>query len=133
MTKKDRLKQSIIRTLHIFPIQRKSIFCHNFYGNGYDENPKYIADKLRKKGFKIYWALSRPNANLPLPDNVERVIVGTPKYFYAIATSKIWIRPIKKARLLIKSSDLEQRRPLRRLWILVLKFVFFSQEAQAAE
>lgn len=95
MTKKDHLKQSIIRALHIFPIQDKSIFCHNFYGNGYDENPKYIADELRKKGFKIYWALSRPNANLPLPDNVERVIVGTPKYFYAIATSKIWISNVR--------------------------------------
>ena len=66
MNRKDKIKQAIIRAFHIFPIQRRTIFCHNFYGNGYDENPKYIAEEIRKrKGYKVYWVLSRPNANLP--------------------------------------------------------------------
>ena len=106
MNRKDKIKQAIIRAFHIFPIQRRTIFCHNFYGNGYDENPKYIAEEIRKrKGYKVYWVLSRPNANLPLPDGVERVIVGTPKYFYAIATSKIWISNVRLPLYFIKRKN----------------------------
>ncbi|MCQ2570880.1 MAG: CDP-glycerol glycerophosphotransferase family protein [Candidatus Saccharibacteria bacterium] len=96
MTRKDTLKKNIIKSLHILPVRKNAILCHNFYGEGFDENPRAIAEALLKeKKYKIYWVLSRPNANLPLPDGVERVIVGTFKYFRAIATSKIWISNVR--------------------------------------
>lgn len=96
MNYKDTIKKAAIKSFQLLPVRNNTVFCHNFYGNGFDENPRYIAEELLKtNSFKIYWALSRENASLPLPEGIERVIIGTPKYFRAIATSKVWISNVR--------------------------------------
>ena len=96
MGKRDFLKLHFIKLLHIFPIRKKSIFCNQFNGRGYDENPRAIIEKLHdKQKYKIYWVLSKANANTKLPDGITPVVIGTLKYYYTIATSKIWISNVR--------------------------------------
>lgn len=96
MGKRDFLRLHLIKLLHIFPIQKNSIFCNQFNGRGYDENPRAIVEELRPTHkYKIYWVLSKANADTPLPAGITPVILDSFKYYYAIATSKIWISNVR--------------------------------------
>lgn len=103
MNKKDLFKKLILRAFRVFPVRNNIIFCHNFFGRGYDENPRAIVEELLPMNrFKVYWALDRNHANEKLPDGVEPVIIGTPKFYYIVAISKIWIGNIRLPEFFIK-------------------------------
>lgn len=75
----------------IFPIKNNRILLQNFTGKGYGDSPKYIAEKLKNNGdYELYWVL-RKNIKNDLPPNVKCVRLYSLKYFFILATSKIWI------------------------------------------
>lgn len=78
-----------------FRIKKKIIF-DNFNGMGYGCNPKYIAEELLKRGkkYKLLWVVK--DKNVDLPDRIEKVKTGTCRYYYEMATSKIWIDNVRK-------------------------------------
>ena len=86
--------KSFIRLLHIFPIDNNKIFINNFYGNGYNENPKYLAEELlKKKKYKLYWVVK--DMNTKLPKEIKKVKINSIPYFYTIATAKLWISNVR--------------------------------------
>ncbi len=77
--------------LWIFPIDKNKIFCSHFNGLGIADSPKYIIEELlKRKKYKIIWAVSNPN-NLSPNENINYVKIKSLKYFYHLATSKIII------------------------------------------
>ena len=100
-----KLKVFIVRLfinfLKIFPIDNKKILLNNFYGNGYNENPKYLAEiLLKKKKYKIYWIVK--NMDEKMPDGIIKVKINTIPYFYTIATSKLWVSNVRLPAYFIK-------------------------------
>ena len=103
MTPKDHIKRAIIRLFFIFPIKKKSVLFNNFYGKGFDDNPRAIAEQINsKKRLKLYWVLSKENANAILPEGIIRLKKRTLKYYYAIATSHIWVSNVRLPEYYIK-------------------------------
>lgn len=77
----------------IFPLENK-VMVVNYYGKGYGDNAKYIVEKLLSKKIKIIWAVK--NKDIQLPNGIKKVRINSIKYFYEIATSKIWIDNCRK-------------------------------------
>ncbi len=76
----------------IFPIDENKIFIVSYFGKGYGDNGKYIAEELlrKDKNLKIYWGARKSYQNT-LPATIHYVKYFSPKYFYHLATAKVWI------------------------------------------
>lgn len=82
----------IIYLFWIFPIRNNRILCWSFIGNDYGDSPKYIAELLKEKhknSIEIIWVISKKQ--MSIPSGIKPVKKYSIKYFYYIATSKIWI------------------------------------------
>lgn len=80
-----------------FPINHKKVIFDNFGGRGYGDDPKYIAEELRKKypELKLIWVTS--DMSIQLPDGIQKVKYGTVRAAYHWATSKVWVDNIKSS------------------------------------
>lgn len=75
----------------IFKIDNKKVMIISYYGKGYGDSGKYIADELLKtKEIKVYWAGDDNNRNT-IPEPVNYVKYNSIKYLFHLATSKFWI------------------------------------------
>lgn len=76
----------------IFPIKKNKIMIVSYYGKGYGDNGKYIVNELlqRENLYSIYWACNEKN-KYSLPNDIKYVKFNSLKYFFHLATSKVWI------------------------------------------
>lgn len=81
----------ILYLFRIFKIDNKKILFENFTFRGYGDNPKYIAENLisKNKDYKLIWVVK--NMAEEMPKGIRKVKIYSIKYFYHLATSKIWI------------------------------------------
>lgn len=80
----------------IFPIKKNKVICSNFYGKGYGDSPRYIADELLKENkYDIVWVVEK-NGKYEFPENIRTVKINTLKYIYELVTSKVWIFNCRK-------------------------------------
>lgn len=80
----------------------KIVFC-SYFGGGYGDNPKYIADELLRRdlGWDLVWEVQNPEE--PLPEGIRAVRYGSNKAKREIASAKYYVdnarnslRPQKK-------------------------------------
>lgn len=76
--------------------KKKIVFC-NFYGNGYGDSPKYIAEYIIKKNldYKLVWLVKKEIVE-KFPKEIEIVKYGSLRSMYELATAKIWIDNTRK-------------------------------------
>lgn len=82
----------------IFPIKKNRILFSNFFGKGYGDNPKYLADELLSRNIEnleLVWLVKEKNYE-EIPSEIKQVKRGTLKELYYLATSKIWIDNCRK-------------------------------------
>ena len=88
----------IVRTIVIFisrllPLQNK-VILDNFRGDGFGDDPKYIAQELSKeKGLKIIWCYMNKVNNYP--SYITPVKTFSIKFFYHLCTSKVWVDNVR--------------------------------------
>jgi CDP-glycerol glycerophosphotransferase len=78
----------------VFKVEKNKIFIVNYRGKGYGDNGKYIANELIKdnsEDYKIYWAVKNINNIKEFPNEITPIRINSLKYFFHLATSKIWI------------------------------------------
>nr|WP_295574194.1 CDP-glycerol glycerophosphotransferase family protein [uncultured Intestinibacter sp.] len=100
------LKKIIIKSFYYLPINGKKIVFDNFGGRGYGDDPKYIAEEIRKKynnDFKLIWLTSDMKSEFPV--EIKPVKYGTIRAAYHLSTSKIWIDNIKSSIKVEKKSN----------------------------
>lgn len=76
----------------IFKINNKKIVFVNFSGKGFGDSPKYICNELLKNndGYDIIWVVkNKKNENFP--HKIRTVKIYSLKYFYDLATAKVWV------------------------------------------
>lgn len=68
------------------------IIMWNFWGLGYFDQCKYVAEALHESGYdlEIFWAISK-DASGTFPDWVKPVLMGTTEYYDALCTSRVLI------------------------------------------
>lgn len=81
----------------IFPIKENKIVFQTFYGRGYSDNPKYIAEKLRETGkdLDFVW-VSNGKEDPGVPEGFRVVRFRNFKYIYEMSTAKIWVDSCRK-------------------------------------
>lgn len=77
-------------------VHRNKIILNNFYGKGYGDNPKYIADEIIKQGlpYDLVWVVKERDTTVP--DRVRTVRRGSIREAYEFATAKVIISNVKR-------------------------------------
>lgn len=90
-------KTGMSRIISYLPVRRNKVIFDNFGGRGYGDDPKYIAEELRKKHpeLKLIWVTS--DMSLKFPDGIKKVKYGTLRATYHWATASIWVDNIKSS------------------------------------
>lgn len=95
-------KSILKKVFLVLPIKRNKIIFDNFAGNGYADNPKYIADEFlrRNLNYDLVWLLN--DMNQYVPDGIRKVKFGSIKSLYEYATAKVIVDNIRNAHLMKK-------------------------------
>ena len=81
----------------MFPIKRNRIVFGCFYGKGFGDNPKYIAEELlRRGGYELIWFVKRGLKSDEFPYGIKIVKRGTFSELFYLSTSKVWIDNARK-------------------------------------
>lgn len=81
----------------LIPVKNNKIVFQSYYGRGYSDNPKYIAEELRKSNEKLdlVWVLKEGTKN-DLPPEFRTVIFRSFRYIYEMSTAKVWVDNSRK-------------------------------------
>lgn len=88
----------------VLPVQKNKIVFQSYYGRGYGDNPKYIAEQLPKEGLKFVWVTNGkepPNT----PPYFKTVRFRGFRYIYEMSTAKIWVDNSRKAYCMKKKNQ----------------------------
>lgn len=86
-----------------FKIKENKIVFSNFNGKGYGYDPKYICEELLKiGGYDLVWAVKDKHVNNGVPDGVRTVRKNSARFYYDMATAKIWVDDVRKGYEVVK-------------------------------
>lgn len=88
----------------LFPIDKKKIVFSNFRGNGYGDNPKYIAEAVHERfpDAKLIWLVSRLKNTGNFPPYIKTVNLNSVRAMFELATAKFWVDNFRKKLLIPK-------------------------------
>lgn len=78
------------------PVQKEKVIFSNFNGNGFGDNPRYIAEEFirRKLPYKLYWVCEKPGCKFPPELTIIRP--NTVSFVYHMSTASFWIDNTRK-------------------------------------
>ena len=78
------------------PVQKDKIVLSNFNGNGFGDNPRYIAEEIlrQKLPYRLYWVSERPDP--AFPGQLFLVRPNTPAFVYHMSPASVWIDNTRK-------------------------------------
>ena len=81
---------------NLFPINKKKIVVSNFWGKGYNDNPKYVIEKLHEAHpeIEIVWLLK--DMKTTMPKFIKKVKYKSIRSIFEYSTSIIWIDNSRK-------------------------------------
>ncbi|MCH5353853.1 MAG: CDP-glycerol glycerophosphotransferase family protein [Acutalibacter sp.] len=90
------LRNCLWQLLSFLPKDQKKAVCQSYYGRGYSDSPRAIAEELRKRGWKVYWIVNGPEAACTLPEGVIPLKIDSPKAIYHQCTAGVWVDNARK-------------------------------------
>lgn len=80
----------------MLPVRKNKIVISHFYGRGYGDNPRGIAEALlqQDRPLDIVWLCGSPDE--PLPDGIRRGSYGFFSRIFHLSTAKVWIDDCRK-------------------------------------
>ena len=85
--------------LNLVPTKKRKIVICNYFGKGYGDNGKYIAEEIirQKLGYDIVWLLKKELiGKTQFPPQIRIVKYDSLKGLYELATAKLWIDNCRK-------------------------------------
>ncbi len=91
------LKRAFWIICKVLPVRRNKIIFQSYYGRGYGDNPKYIAEELLKSklDLDLVWVIKDDNED-NLPKEIRTVKFRSFKYIYEMSTAKVWVDNARK-------------------------------------
>lgn len=88
------------------PVKSKKIVFQSYYGRGYGDNPKYIADALidSKEKLDLVWVVSGKESYV-FPKEIRTVTFRSFRYIYEMSTAKVWVDNSRKEYCLKKKNQ----------------------------
>lgn len=90
------LRNGLWQLFSWLPKDSRKAVCQSFYGRGYSDSPKAVADELLKRGWKVYWTVKGPEEAATLPAGVKPVVVESPRAIYHFCTAGVWVDNCRK-------------------------------------
>lgn len=90
------LRNALWQVLSFLPKDQKKAVCQSYYGRGYSDSPRAIAEELRKRGWRVYWIVNGPEAAATLPEGVTPLLLDSPKAVYHQCTAGVWVDNARK-------------------------------------
>lgn len=83
------------RICRLLPLSRNKIVFSNFLGNGFGENPKYIAEEIIRRNlpYDLVWLVRNPDEFVPNP--IRKVEIYTRNCRWELATARVIISNVK--------------------------------------
>ena len=83
----------------ILPIQKNKVVFSSYYGKGYGDNPKAIAERLRRENGKLQlvWLVKDAAAAATIPSDIKCVYYDSPMAPFHLATARVWVDNCRKA------------------------------------
>lgn len=80
------------------PVNKQKIVFSSFYGMGYGDNPKYIAEALRKQNenYQMIWLVRDDREKHSLPEGIIPCRSGSVQAVFHLATAKVWVDNCRK-------------------------------------
>lgn len=81
------------------PIDKEKIIFSSYYGRGYGDNPRYIAEELynSNKSYKLIWLIKDESEQHTLPSYIKAVRMDSLRGIYHFTTAYIWIDNCRKS------------------------------------
>lgn len=78
------------------PVQKQKIIFSNFNGNGFGDNPRYVAEEFlrRKLPWKLIWVCEKPGCTFPAGLTIIRP--NTLSFVYHMSTAAVWLDNTRK-------------------------------------
>lgn len=81
----------------LLPKNRCKVVLQSYYGRGYSDNPRAIAEVLLNKGgFRLYWTVKRPDEAKSLPPEITPLLIDSVSSIYHLCTAGFWIDNSRK-------------------------------------
>lgn len=98
---KDSLSYRIVRCIvwyvcKIFPINKKKVIFSSYYGRGYADNLKYIAEQLIGREYELVWMVKDENEAKTLPSEITPCTINSLDWVYQLSTAALWIDNCRK-------------------------------------
>ena len=92
----------------LFPIEKGKIVFSNYYGRGYGDNPKYIAEALQcsASALRLIWLVQDDQEAKSLPDGIEPCSFKSLKRIYHLSTASVWVDNCRKSFLFKRKGQL---------------------------
>ncbi len=82
--------------LSLLPKDENKAVCQSYYGRGYSDSPKAIADELLSRGWKVYWTVKGGAEAATLPPGVTPIRLDSPRAIYHLCTAGVWVDNSRK-------------------------------------
>lgn len=81
----------------VLPVKKNKVVFQSYYGRGYGDNPKYVAEALMETGEPIdyVWVVNGPDDH-KLPENFRTVTFRSFRYIYEMSTARVWVDNSRK-------------------------------------
>ena len=87
------LQSVLLHFFQIFPIKNNKVLFQSYYGESYNDNPRMISEQLDVKKYEVVWAAAK---DIHCPQGVRQVNPSSLRYFFDIATAKVWVDNCRK-------------------------------------
>lgn len=90
-----------------FRVRKSKIVFSNFYGRGWGDNAKYIAEKLlqSENKIRIIWIVNNDKEKSTLPAGIEYCKSDTIQMVYHLMTSGVWLDNCRKYFIMLKRKN----------------------------
>ena len=90
------VRNALWQVLSFLPKNSKKVVCQRYYGRGYSDSPKALAEELRRRGWKVYWTVKSQEDALSLPEDVTPLVIDSPKAIWHLCTAGAWVDNSRK-------------------------------------
>ena len=82
----------------ILPVDKKKVVFSSYYGRGYSDNPKAIAEAMlaAKTDAKLVWLVKNEKEAATLPAGITPCPHDSAKRIWALATARVWVDNCRK-------------------------------------
>ena len=90
------IRNTLWQVLSFLPKNQNKAVCTSYYGRGYSDSPKAIAQELLSRGWQVCWTVKGPAEAAGLPPGVTPLRVDSPKAIWHQCTAGVWVDNARK-------------------------------------